>query len=233
MHDLPPRGGRHTELLLLSSVFSEAYKDGSDIEVCLFHLFHCHTPFRLPCRKPGQPGDPDGTKAILNCSDTLYTQQIAGYLNNLTAPAMYTPGDNEWTDCDRSNDFGGSINALNRLSLIRQLFFKDSFSGGQKKLKQDVQVSQQPCNQQTNLVFRVHYPFRSLLVPRVDVLEDCPALHVAFICHSWDAVTVQRFKDSHMLMLVGYLVVVVVCAAECNMLRLGRHQPHRHRRWSV
>jgi hypothetical protein len=34
------------------------------------------------------------------CSNELYAQAI-GYLNSLNAPAMYTPGDNEWTDCDR------------------------------------------------------------------------------------------------------------------------------------
>jgi hypothetical protein len=34
------------------------------------------------------------------CSNDLYAQSL-GYLNSLNAPAVYTPGDNEWTDCDR------------------------------------------------------------------------------------------------------------------------------------
>jgi len=29
-----------------------------------------------------------------------------GYLNALNAPAMFTPGDNDWTDCDRPPDGG-------------------------------------------------------------------------------------------------------------------------------
>jgi hypothetical protein len=37
---------------------------------------------------------------VTTCADGLYTQAL-GYLNSLRAPAMYTPGDNEWTDCDR------------------------------------------------------------------------------------------------------------------------------------
>jgi hypothetical protein len=92
-----------------------------------------------PCRKPGSNADPEGTNAILNCSDTLYTQQTAGYFNSLQAPAMYAPGDNEWTDCDRSNSAGGPFNSLNRLSFIRKTFFNDEYSQGQRKLKQEVQ----------------------------------------------------------------------------------------------
>ena len=34
------------------------------------------------------------------CSDAMYRQGL-GYLNALNAPAMFTPGDNDWTDCDR------------------------------------------------------------------------------------------------------------------------------------
>ena len=34
------------------------------------------------------------------CSDALYVQGLA-YLNALDGPAMFTPGDNDWTDCDR------------------------------------------------------------------------------------------------------------------------------------
>ena len=36
-------------------------------------------------------------------------------------PLVYTPGDNEWTDCHRANN--GSYNPLERLGKVRQLFF--------------------------------------------------------------------------------------------------------------
>jgi hypothetical protein len=36
------------------------------------------------------------------CDDALYVRS-EGYFKALRAPAMYTPGDNEWTDCDRAN----------------------------------------------------------------------------------------------------------------------------------
>src|SRR5215510_5510077 len=35
-----------------------------------------------------------------NCDDALYDRSVK-YLNSLEAPAIFTPGDNDWTDCDR------------------------------------------------------------------------------------------------------------------------------------
>ena len=35
------------------------------------------------------------------CTDAVYTRALA-YLNSLRAPAAFTPGDNDWTDCDRT-----------------------------------------------------------------------------------------------------------------------------------
>src|SRR5256885_3151805 len=37
------------------------------------------------------------------CSDALYVQAL-GFFNSLDAPAMLTPGDNDWTDCDRPSN---------------------------------------------------------------------------------------------------------------------------------
>jgi hypothetical protein len=70
------------------------------------------------------------------CSDALYVQGL-NYLNALEAPAMFTPGDNDWTDCDRPSN--GGFNSLERLDHERALFFKTPFSLGQRRLRQDVQ----------------------------------------------------------------------------------------------
>jgi hypothetical protein len=70
------------------------------------------------------------------CSDGLYTQALA-WFNSLERPAMFTPGDYDWTDCDRPNN--GSFNSLARLDHERQLFFATPFSLGQHTLKQEVQ----------------------------------------------------------------------------------------------
>ena len=72
------------------------------------------------------------------CSDALYVQGLA-YLNALDGPAMFTPGDNDWTDCDRPSN--GGFNSLERLDHERQLFFSTPYSLGRKPLKQEVQTA--------------------------------------------------------------------------------------------
>jgi hypothetical protein len=71
------------------------------------------------------------------CTDALYVQS-KDYLNALKAPAVFTPGDNDWTDCDRPSN--GGFNSLERLDHERQVFFSTPFSLGQHKLHQQVQT---------------------------------------------------------------------------------------------
>jgi hypothetical protein len=70
------------------------------------------------------------------CDDALYVQAL-GYLNALKAPAAFTPGDNDWTDCDRPSN--GAYSSLERLDRERQLFFSTPFSQGQHRMHQEVQ----------------------------------------------------------------------------------------------
>ena len=69
------------------------------------------------------------------CTDAVYTKSL-GYFNSLKAPAMFTPGDNDWTDCDRI----ASYNSLAQLDKERALFFGTPYSLGQRKLRQEVQT---------------------------------------------------------------------------------------------
>jgi hypothetical protein len=71
------------------------------------------------------------------CDDALYTQAL-DYFNALTAPAVFTPGDNDWTDCDRPSN--GGFSSLERLDHERQVFFSTPFSLGQHRLRQEVQT---------------------------------------------------------------------------------------------
>lgn len=77
-----------------------------------------------------------GSVTPTSCSDALYKQSL-DYLNALKAPAMFTPGDNDWVDCDRPSN--GAFNSLERLKRERQIFFSTPYSQGQRRLKQDVQ----------------------------------------------------------------------------------------------
>lgn len=66
------------------------------------------------------------------CSNTLLAarhQQIQTFL----APVVYTPGDNEWTDCHRASN--GRHVPTERLAHLRKLFFADpARSGGQRPM---------------------------------------------------------------------------------------------------
>jgi hypothetical protein len=77
-----------------------------------------------------------GSSTPTTCSDALYTQGL-GFLNSLVGAAMFTPGDNDWVDCDRASN--GGYNSRERLDHERQLFFSTSYSLGRDPLKQDVQ----------------------------------------------------------------------------------------------
>ncbi len=55
------------------------------------------------------------------CDDAVY-QQFKAFLNSFRAPAIYSPGDNEWTDCDRPA--GGRYDSEERLEYIRGTFFE-------------------------------------------------------------------------------------------------------------
>jgi hypothetical protein len=78
--------------------------------------------------------DGDLKSGSSECTDAVYTQGLA-YLNSLRAPAAFTPGDNDWTDCDRTAGYS----SLERLDHERALFFATTFTQGQHRLRQQVQ----------------------------------------------------------------------------------------------
>ncbi|HSL83022.1 MAG TPA: hypothetical protein VLF66_09605, partial [Thermoanaerobaculia bacterium] len=56
------------------------------------------------------------------CTDELYRRSLA-WFDGLSHPVVYTPGDNEWTDCWEAGS--GGLDPLDRLGRIREIFFAD------------------------------------------------------------------------------------------------------------
>ena len=54
------------------------------------------------------------------CSDS-YITMIRAQFDRFQDPLVYTPGDNEWTDCHRANN--GGYQPYERLAFVRQTFF--------------------------------------------------------------------------------------------------------------
>ena len=66
-----------------------------------------------------------------NCTDDLYASALAMF-GQLKKPVVYTPGDNEWTDCHRLNN--GGYDTLERLAYLRKTMFPTAASLGRRKM---------------------------------------------------------------------------------------------------
>ena len=53
--------------------------------------------------------------------DTSYFHNVASLFQGFADPLVFTPGDNEWTDCHRANN--GAYDPLERLAVLRQTFY--------------------------------------------------------------------------------------------------------------
>ena len=56
------------------------------------------------------------------CDDALFAR-VRDMFATFEGPLVYTPGDNEWTDCHRPNS--GSMDPLERLAFVRRMFFPE------------------------------------------------------------------------------------------------------------
>ena len=72
------------------------------------------------------------------CDDKVFTDAIAMF-NSFKMPSVYVPGDNEWTDCHRTNN--GGYDNLERLDHVRKVMFADPQSFGMQKMAMDHQAA--------------------------------------------------------------------------------------------
>lgn len=75
------------------------------------------------------------------CSDQEFDTQL-GHFNRFDAAVVYTPGDNEWTDCHRANN--GAYDPQERLQALRQRFFQPGLSLGKTPLQLQNQATLNP-----------------------------------------------------------------------------------------
>lgn len=77
------------------------------------------------------------------CSDEEFASQLA-HFQRYAGAVVYTPGDNEWTDCHRANN--GGYDPLERLSALRQRFFTEGRSLGQRPIAVENQSRLMPVH---------------------------------------------------------------------------------------
>lgn len=73
------------------------------------------------------------------CSDETFVR-VRELFEQFERALIYTPGDNEWTDCHRANN--GRYDPLERLQKIRQLFFSSPESLGKQRLTLQAQSTE-------------------------------------------------------------------------------------------
>ncbi|MDQ3680412.1 MAG: metallophosphoesterase [Actinomycetota bacterium] len=73
-----------------------------------------------------------------SCADRVY-QETLQIFNEFSSPLVYTPGDNEWTDC-------GDRRPRERLAFLRRVFFAGQESQGRERLRLDRQSREYPEN---------------------------------------------------------------------------------------
>lgn len=86
-------------------------------------------------------GDTKGGSDV--CSDAKVLGPFA-WMSLSAVPLVYTPGDNEWTDCWQ--DRGGRYDPLERLALIRARYFRDAMSLGRRQMPLVRQADAQPAH---------------------------------------------------------------------------------------
>jgi len=80
----------------------------------------------------------DTKNGHLPCTDKAIGEDVLTVFNALEMPTIYSPGDNEWTDCHRTSN--GGYDPLERLAYLRKTFFSQELSQGIKPLRVKRQV---------------------------------------------------------------------------------------------
>src|SRR5258706_8206812 len=70
------------------------------------------------------------------CTDELFLRRKAQF-DRSAHPFVYTPGDNDWTDCRRKSN--GGDDPIERLGAIRRIFFDDGYSLGVRRMATTLQ----------------------------------------------------------------------------------------------
>lgn len=125
-------------------------------------------PFVLHVGDVGRP--------VFACTDAWLHETLDFWRDDLAKPVFYTPGDNEWKDCDSPRKTERPVSALGRLEALRNLFFSPARLAGYAP---EWQVQQQ-TDQPENLTWRyrgVRYVTQHVIGKdngRKDALRDDP-----------------------------------------------------------
>jgi hypothetical protein len=117
-----------------------------------------------PCTGSGLSPVPAG-------SQPTYNLAVFGFFQNFNAPLIYTPGDNEWTDCHKKKQFSSGA-PLNELAAVRGLFFSNpGVTLGARKIRVSTQAHDYNRNhpQDAQFVENVMWQHRNVMFVTVNM----------------------------------------------------------------
>jgi hypothetical protein len=92
-------------------------------------------------------GNPTPDKAIADETHPDVYKYAKSLFGQFRSPVVYTPGDNEWTDCDRPSTLGGLVSdSSDRLAYLRSIFFSTGLSQGRHPMTVTRQSAAYPEN---------------------------------------------------------------------------------------
>lgn len=97
------------------------------------------------------------------CTDQAIGSDIQNIFNALTAPTIYSLGDNEWTDCHRTSN--GGYDPLERLDYLRTFFFSTDQSQGKAPLSLTRQTKEGGTYSENSRFVTNEVMFVSLSIP--------------------------------------------------------------------
>lgn len=97
------------------------------------------------------------------CTDQAIGGDIQEVFNAITAPTIYSLGDNEWTDCHRTSN--GSYDPLERLDYLRTFFFSTDKSQGKFPLDLTRQAKDGGAYSENSRLVKNGVMFVSLSIP--------------------------------------------------------------------
>ncbi len=107
-----PGGGQAFTFVALGDMPYRLPEDYEKFDRLIAAINALKTPFSI------HVGDTKGGSTP--CTDAVLTRALE-QLQTFERPLVYTPGDNEWTDCHRER--AGTVNPRERLAKVRQLYF--------------------------------------------------------------------------------------------------------------
>jgi hypothetical protein len=97
------------------------------------------------------------------CTDQAIGQDVINIFNRIKAPTLYSLGDNEWTDCHRTNN--GNYDPIERLNYLRMTFFNKNTTQGHRPIKVERQGALGEAYSENSRFVRSNVEFVAVNVP--------------------------------------------------------------------